>query len=63
MDKNAALIWTLLGTSFLLYGLYCALTTNGTSYLIASAAILIASGVVCLGSAVQIMRRPDQRRY
>ncbi|WP_090825771.1 hypothetical protein [Arthrobacter sp. yr096] len=64
MDKKkAALTWALLGTSFLLYGLYCALTTGGTWYLIASAAILVASGTVCLASAVQIMRRPDQQRY
>ena len=64
MDKrNAALIWALLGTGFLVYGLYCALTTGGTWYLIASAVILIASGAVCLGSTVQIMRRPVQQRY
>ncbi|MFW0774896.1 hypothetical protein ACLRGI_17190 [Paenarthrobacter nitroguajacolicus] len=64
MDKKkAALIWALLGTGFLVYGLYCALTTGGTWYLIASAAILMCSGAVCLGSAVQIMRRPDQQRY
>ncbi|WP_314326133.1 hypothetical protein [Paenarthrobacter ilicis] len=64
MDKkNAALTWALLGISFLLYGLYCALTTGGTWYLITSAVILIASGAVCLGSAVQITRRPDPQRY
>lgn len=64
MDKkNAALIWALLGTGFLVYGVYCALTTGGTWYLMAAAVILIASGAVCLGSAVQIMRRPDQQRY
>ncbi|MDR6989309.1 glucose dehydrogenase [Paenarthrobacter nitroguajacolicus] len=64
MDKkNAALIWALLGTGFLVYGLYCAMTTGSTWYLIASATILIASGTVCLGSALQIMRRPDQQRY
>jgi len=64
MDKKkAALIWALLGTGFLVYGLYCAMTTGGTWYLIASAVILIASGTVCLGSALQIMHRPDQRHY
>lgn len=62
MDKKkAALIWALLGTGFLVYGLYCALTTTGTWYLIASAVTMIASGTVCLGSAVQIMGRPDQQ--
>jgi hypothetical protein len=62
MDKKrAALIWALLGTGFLVYGFYCALTTGGTWYLIASAVTMIASGTVCLGSAVQIMRRPDQQ--
>ncbi|MCP1415613.1 hypothetical protein [Paenarthrobacter sp. A20] len=64
MDKKkAALIWALLGTGILVYGLYCALTTDGVWYLIASAVILMGSGAVCLGSAVQIMRRPDQQRY
>ncbi|MDR6639589.1 hypothetical protein [Paenarthrobacter nitroguajacolicus] len=64
MDKKrAALNWAFLGTGFLVYGLYCSLTTGGTWYLIASAAILVASGAVCLGSAVQIMRRPVQQRY
>ncbi|MCD4850729.1 MULTISPECIES: hypothetical protein [Micrococcaceae] len=61
--KKAALIWALLGTGFLVYGLYCALTTGGTWYLVASAVILIASGAVCLGSTVQIMRRPVQQGY
>ncbi|KUM36461.1 MULTISPECIES: hypothetical protein [unclassified Arthrobacter] len=64
MDKKkAALTWALLGTGFLVYGLYCALTTGGTWYLIASAVILMVSGVVCVGNAAQIMRRPDPQRY
>ncbi|VXB65180.1 conserved hypothetical protein [Arthrobacter sp. 9V] len=64
MDKKkAALTWALLGTGFLVYGLYCALTTGGTWYLIPSAVILMVSGVVCAGSAAQIMRRPDPQRY
>ncbi|NWL32081.1 hypothetical protein [Paenarthrobacter nitroguajacolicus] len=61
MDTTrASLIWALLG---LMYGAHCALTTGGTWYLIASAVILIASGAVCRGSAIQIVRRPDQQRY
>lgn len=64
MDKTrAALIWALLGAGFLVYGVYCALTTGGTWHLITSAVILIASGAVCLGNAIHIARRPDQQHY
>ncbi|YCK79681.1 hypothetical protein M1D89_01200 (plasmid) [Arthrobacter sp. D3-18] len=59
MDKKkAALTWALLGTGFLVYSLYCALTTGGTWYLIASAVILMVSGVVCLGSAASDYATP-----
>jgi len=58
-SKRATLIWSLGAVIFSLLGVYTAITSRGTWYLVLSAVVLLLAGVVFASKAILIIRTAE----
>lgn len=58
-SKRATLIWSLGAVIFSLLGVYTAMTSPGTWYLVLSAMVLLLAGVVFASKAILIIRTAE----
>jgi hypothetical protein len=58
-SKRATLVWSLGAVIFSLLGVYAAMTSGGTWYLVLSAVILLLAGIVFASKAILTIRAAE----